>query len=177
MSPAAYGRRRAACGRNRMSSPSKQLRRRKRIRVDASCYAEPGGVCSITIAVKDRRRVFADPAVAAAAVCVLRERAAVTGVSVYAYCVMPDHVHVVLAPSLECDVVKFVGQFKNLAQRAAWRHGVVGAFWQASFWDHFLHADEDIERVVSYVLENPVRRGLVSHWPEYAFSGSLVWEL
>ena len=42
--------------------------------------------------------------------------------TLYAYCVMPDHVHLALSPSPSCDVVLFIGQFKNLTQRAAWRY-------------------------------------------------------
>ena len=119
--------------------------------------------------------MFGDPAVAAAAVEVLRERAAAAAVPVYGYCVMPDHVHLVLGPSPSCDIVTFVGQFKNLAQRAAWQHGVDGRIWQESFWDHFLRADEDVERTVVYALNNPVRKGLAATWREYPFAGSLVY--
>jgi REP element-mobilizing transposase RayT len=100
-----------------------------------------------------------------------------TGVAVYAYCVMPDHVHLVIEPSPDCDLVTFVGQFKNLAQRAAWALGVEGAFWQKGFFDHFLRREEQLERVVAYVVENPVRRGLVETWQDYPFAGSLVFEL
>jgi putative transposase len=150
---------------------------RRHHRLALASYAQPGALCSITIAVRGRRPVFADPSVATAAVKVLREHAGATGVTVYAYCIMPDHVHLLLEPSATHDVITFVGQFKNLAQRAAWRHGVTGAFWQRSFWDHFLRVDEDIERVVAYVLNNPVRAGLVPEWRNYPFSGSLVWNL
>ena len=87
-------------------------------------------ICSITIAVKGRAPVFACPAVAAAAVDVLRRHAATTGVPVYAWCVMPDHVHLILGASPPtCDIVTFVGQVKNLAQREAWRRGIKGVFW------------------------------------------------
>ena len=56
-----------------------------------------GVICSITIAVKGRAPVCASPAVAAAAVDdVLRRHAGATGVSVYAWCVMPDPVHLIL---------------------------------------------------------------------------------
>jgi putative transposase len=121
--------------------------------------------------------VFADPATAHAAINRLRQQASETGVKIYGCCVMPDHVHLVLNSSPDCDVIRFVGQFKNLVQRAAWERGVVGAFWQKSFWDHFLRTDEDLERVVAYVLSNPVRRGLVKDWREYPFAGSLELNL
>ena len=148
---------------------------RKRLRLGAAAYAQPGAICSVTIAVQDRRPIFGDPVVASAAVDVLRSHVAKTGVPVYAYCIMPEHVHVLVGPSATCDVTTFVGQFKNLAQRAAWQHGVDGSFWQRSYWDHFLRAEEQVEQAVEYVRNNPVRRGLVDEAGDYPFSGSLVF--
>jgi REP element-mobilizing transposase RayT len=87
---------------------------------------------------------------------------------------MPDHVHLLLEPSASCDIVTFVGQFKNLAQRAAWKLDVHGAFWQLSFWHHFLRSDEDVAVVARYIFENPVRAGLAQTVDEYPFSGSLT---
>jgi REP element-mobilizing transposase RayT len=131
----------------------------------------------VTVAVRERRPVFGDPGMGSAAVDVLRARASRTGVAVHGYCVMPDHVHLVVSPSATCDIVTFVGQFKNLTQRATWARGAAGPLWQRSFWDHFLRADEDLLAVVPYVLENPVRAGLVSCWRDYPFSGSVSFDL
>jgi REP element-mobilizing transposase RayT len=153
------------------------LPRRRRIRLGGEQYAEAGRICSVTIAVQDRVPVFANHGVASAAVEILHTRAEVEGVPVYAYCVMPDHVHLLIEPSATCDIVTFVARFKNLAQRAAWRLGVRGTFWQASFWDHFLRREEQVEVVARYILDNPVRKGLVERWQDYPFSGSLVFEL
>jgi REP element-mobilizing transposase RayT len=149
----------------------------RRIRLDREVYARLNAVCSVTIAVLERRPVFADQVIASGAVDVLRRLASESGVPVYGYCVMPDHVHIVLGPSATCDIVTFVGRFKSLAVRAAWNHGVRGTFWQRSFWDHFVRSDETVESVVRYVLWNPVRSGLVARWQEYPFSGSLVFRL
>ena len=153
------------------------LRRRKHTRLDARLYAELGAICAVTIGVRDRKDVFSTPLVGAAAVDVLRGLSAKTGVPIYGYCLMPDHVHLVLGPSADCGIITFVGQFKNLAQRAAWRVGVEGRIWQTSFWDHFLRSDEAVESVVAYVLNNPVRAGLVAKRDDYPFSGSLVFDV
>ena len=96
---------------------------------------------------------------------------------VFAYCLMPNHVHLVLGPSSSCDIVTFVGQFKNLAQRQVWKLGVTGRIWQESFWDRFLRDEESLEEVAKYVLNNLVRKGLVERWQDYHFSGSLVYDL
>ena len=90
---------------------------------------------------------------------------------------MPDHVLLILGTSPTCDIVTFVGQFKNLAPREAWRRGIKSTFWQTSFWDHVLRGDERLEQVVEYVLTNPVRSGLVERWCDYRFSGSSVFGL
>ncbi|MCL5257457.1 MAG: transposase [Chloroflexi bacterium] len=153
------------------------LPNRRRIRLDEDTYRIAGAICSITIAVKDQLPVFRSPIVAQAAVDTLSAHAERTAVPVYAYCVMPDHVHLVTEASPTCDIITFVGQYKNLAQRASWQCGVTGAFWQRSFWDHFLRDDEDLGEAIAYVLNNPVRRGLAEDWRGYRYAGSLVYEL
>ena len=131
----------------------------------------------MTIGTLARRLIFAEPRIAKAAIDVLHGHARKTGVQVYAYCLMPDHVHLVLGPSSSCDIVTFVGQIKNLAQRQAWKMGVTGRIWQESFWDRFLREEESLDEVARYVLNNPVRKGLVEKWRDYEFSGSLVYDL
>ena len=53
-----------------------QYPRRKRTRLSAANYANPNEICSVTIAVKGRQPVFADPGVASDAIGVLRSLAA-----------------------------------------------------------------------------------------------------
>ena len=47
--------------------------------------------------------------------------------------------------------------------------------WQPSYFDHVLRDDEETKRAVRYVLENPVRKGLVTEFANYPFSGSDVF--
>jgi REP element-mobilizing transposase RayT len=131
----------------------------------------------VTIDTRDRRPVFANLDLADAAAIVLHAHAVARGVGLHSYCLMPDHVHLLLEPSATCDIVTFVGEYKGLAQRAVWQEGASGPLWQRSFWDHFLRADEAVERVAAYVVNNPVRAGMVAEWKQYPFAGSLVWDL
>lgn len=131
----------------------------------------------MTVAVADRRPVFERAALASAAVDAIVARAEADCVPVLAYCVMPDDVHLVVEPSERCDVPTFVGRFKSVCLRASWTLGVTGTFWQRSFWDRMLRADEDVTVAVDYVLQNPVRRGMVIDWKSYPYSGSLVFAL
>ena len=160
-----------------MASNSPTNRHHKRIRLDRKLYGQPGTISSVTIGARERRSIFAEPSIARSTCDVLQRHAYKTGVPVCAYCLMPDHAHLVLGPSPTCDIIAFVGQYKNLAQREAWKLGVTGRVWQVSFWDRFLREEESLEELVGYVLHNPVRKGLVAEWRDYEFSGSLVYDL
>jgi REP element-mobilizing transposase RayT len=75
------------------------------------------------------------------------------------------------------DIVGFIREIKSLSTRIAWKHHHKGGIWQISFYDHFLRKDEDLRQVANYIVENPVRKGLVDNWRDYELCGSLVWDL
>ncbi|MDE3074493.1 MAG: transposase, partial [Chloroflexota bacterium] len=76
----------------------------KRIRLDLALYGDPGNAASITIGTRNRQPVFSEQNFAAIAQQLLAKHALLHAVSVYAYCIMPDHVHLVMAPSPICDI-------------------------------------------------------------------------
>jgi putative transposase len=47
------------------------------------------------------------------------------------------------------------------------RLGHDGTVWQEESFDFVLRSSEDIDAKILYILENPVRRGLVSDWRQY----------
>ena len=108
------------------------------------------------------------------------------GMLVYAYCFMPEHIHLLLSPegmSSEGvpsergkDVVQFVQAYKSKTTRLFWRMGNREKLWQHGFYDHILRQEENIKQIARYILDNPVRRGLVDDFLEYPFSGSLTFK-
>jgi putative transposase len=93
----------------------------------------------------------------------------------YAYCFMPDHVHILLAPEGGRDVVSFVRIYKSKTTRIYWGLGNQGRLWQHGFYDRILRQEEHVKQVAGYIMENPVQKGLVKDFREYPFSGSLVF--
>lgn len=94
------------------------------------------------------------------------------GADVYLF--MPDHVHLLLRGESEtADVLQAMRSFKQ--QTGFWlsRHGSP-VHWQKDFYDHIFRESEATERHILYVLENPVRKGLVEDWREYPFKGTTV---
>ena len=93
----------------------------------------------------------------------------------YAYCFMPDHVHLLLSPSVGSNVISFIQAYKSKTTRIYWETGHQGRLWQHGFYDRILRQDEDIKQVAQYILGNPIRKGLVDDFRNYPFSGSLVF--
>lgn len=78
---------------------------------------------------------------------------------------MPDHVHLLAMFEGERRMERVVGQWKRwVATRA-------GVKWQRDFFEHRLRTNESAVEKVSYILDNPVRAGLVGRREDWAF----VW--
>ena len=97
------------------------------------------------------------------------------GYRLYGYCLMPDHLHVLVSPAASgADVSSWLRRFKGYTSRLAGKLGVEPPLWQRSAYDHVCQADETAERVLAYVIENPVRAGLVERWEDWRWTKVFV---
>jgi len=124
----------------------------------------------VTIATAERSRHFVEAGLTSACAALLTGQARDAGAAVYAYCFMPDHLHLLISPSPEMSIIEFVRRFKSLSTRLHWARGRRGPLWQQGFYDHFLRRDDDLRRVINYIVNNPVRAELVSDAAAYPFS-------
>ena len=88
---------------------------------------------------------------------------------------MPDHVHLVLEGKSDgSDLRKLMNAWK---QQTADRHRRVGVgrLWQPGYYDHVLRDESLLLGLIAYVVENPVRAGLVRSVDAYPFWGSSIW--
>jgi putative transposase len=146
--------------------------RDKRPRLDPTLYVGLQRYF-LTFCTAQRRRCFVDAAVVHMALTQILRSADRFDVVVLAYCFMPDHVHLLIeAIRDDADAMAFVHQAKQRSGYIFARNGG-GRLWQPSFYDHILRGDEATLPVVRYILENPVRAGLVASPADYPFSGSL----
>ena len=114
----------------------------------------------MTVVTRRRLPVFAHASSASATSAQIPRFFAERGFAVYAYCVMPDHVHLLLegrTPS--ADLVEAVRGWKQHTGYA-WKQRHGAHLWQSGFHDRVLRDGDDTRAVVRYVLENPVRAGL-----------------
>ena len=107
----------------------------------------------------------------------------------HAYCIMPNHVHVLLTPSPQelskTEAPDSVGETNdtssplsnimhslksytaNKANRILKR---TGTFWQPESYDHWVRDDDELERIVNYIRANPVTAGLVERHEDWYWS-------
>src|SRR5439155_9742947 len=118
----------------------------------------------ITICVADRRPVLANENAFVAfknAATKLRDWTVLAGV------LMPDHLHVIAAPTRDRDAK--VGNFSAAIKR--WMRQELNASWkwQRGSFDRLLRSDESLHDKWLYVEENPVRAGLVQKWEDWPY--------
>lgn len=143
---------------------------RARIRLPHAAYSMPGSAWLVTIGTAGRASVFANEDIARAMAALMEERCVLGGVALDAYCLMPDHGHLLIQVTTG-NLVDVIRDIKSRSTRLWWRHGGRGALWQRSFHDRGLRTPHDYDLAFTYVLENPVRAGLVADWSEYPHLG------
>ena len=103
-----------------------------------------------------------------------------------AYCIMPNHVHLLFDTSAQIVDEVDLDQWEQLGikplnvimQRikgASARYanevlGRSGSFWQAGSYDHYVRNAASLQRIYQYILDNPVKAGLVKNWEDFPFS-------
>lgn len=87
---------------------------------------------------------------------------------VYAYVVMPEHVHLVLSEPERATLAQALQALKvSVSKRLRWKSG---AFWQKRYYDHNIRDHEKFSEKLRYVHRNPVRRGLCEKPEDWAWS-------
>jgi len=145
---------------------------RKNIRLPAATYTK-GHAFSITIATLNRYPWFRlYPSLAEKLMDALNETAKKRESALFAWCIMPDHIHLLLQ---DFDITGFVRIIKGGLTPLARRMEPGRTLWQRSFYDHGLRQEESTREVARYIWNNPIRAGMVNHAEDYPWSGSLVW--
>jgi len=92
-------------------------------------------------------------------------------VKLFGFCLMPNHFHLVLEPTHQTALSKFVQWLLTSHVRRYHKHyGGSGHVWQGRFKSFPVQRDEHLITVLRYVLQNPVRAGLSSTVREWLWS-------
>jgi len=93
-------------------------------------------------------------------------------VAVWAYCLMPNHIHLVAVPQTEDGLRKAIGEaHRRYARMINLRQGWLEYLWQGRF-SSFVMDERYLLAAVRYIELNPVRAGLVNDPDDYPWSSA-----
>ena len=148
----------------------------------------------LTSVAKDRLPVFRTEALALVACAALHEARTSGGFSIYAYVVMPDHLHAItdsiLKPSKVLQYINGIisrrvidhlkaGGHNASLQKLRRESGTRGH--RYSLWEHHSNAlpifsEDMLMQKVNYIHQNPIRAELVERAEDYQWSSARIWK-
>ncbi|MGQ0761300.1 MAG: REP-associated tyrosine transposase [Acidobacteriota bacterium] len=148
----------------------------------------------LTCVAKDRLPVFRTEALALVACAALHEARTSGGFSIYAYVIMPDHLHTTTDSALKPSKVlqyingiisrRVIDYLKERGHNASLRKlrresGTRGH--KYSLWEHHsnvlpIFSDDMLMQKVNYIHQNPVRAEMVERAEEYRWSSVRIWK-
>ena len=92
------------------------------------------------------------------------------------YCLMPNHVHILIKPLFKTKDKPYsiAGIMKNHKSYTAVKSNKIlkrnGQFWHRGYYDHYIRDENELYNVIRYILNNPVKAGLVKNYEDWEFS-------
>jgi REP element-mobilizing transposase RayT len=131
----------------------------------------------LTFCTRDRRDCFRDRAIVTLVLMQFRRVATTSSFAVLAYCLMPDHAHLLVEGlTARADLRRFAKAAKQ-ASGQAYARQAGRPLWQEGYYERVLRPNDDALGVARYIIANPVRAGLVVTPGEYPYLGSDVWTM
>ena len=148
----------------------------------------------LTSVTKDRLHVFRSEALKRIACQSLNEARNSCGFLIFAYVIMPDHLHVITDATKKASVilrfingisgrrvVDFLKERGHVTSLKKLRHEEYRRGYRYSLWDHhpnirLLTSESMLMQRVHYTHQNPVRAGLVERAEDYKYSSVRLWK-
>ncbi len=136
--------------------------------------ASQGGYCyHVLNRGNARRRVFHKDGDYAAFLKLLGEAAERTAVRLLAYCLLPNHFHLVLWPRADGDLSDYMMWLLTAHGRRYHQHyHSSGHVWQGRFRAFPIQEDDHLFAVLRYVERNPLRAGLAEQVQDWRWSSA-----
>ncbi|MDI6765231.1 MAG: transposase [Bacteroidota bacterium] len=148
--------------------------REKHHRLTPECYTGHQ-IVVFTLCVQERKSVFTNNNIVEYFRNTLLEEAHRQQCDIHMYLFMPDHLHLIIeGKSDDANILKMVNGFKQ--RTGYWLYQHRHEFhWQKDYYDHIIRNSEDLRKQIEYILQNPVRKGIVVDWKQFPHKGSTVY--
>lgn len=99
-----------------------------------------------------------------------------------AYCIMPNHIHLLIEALARerlnhqgrtsrypvADILRLLkGRTARYCNFELKRNG---SFWQHESYDHVVRNEQEVEQIILYILNNPIKAGLAKEWRDWKFT-------
>ena len=136
-------------------------------------YQASGQTHCITFSCYRRRQLLTDSSAFRVFLEVLEATRVRFKLRIYAYVVMPEHVHRLLSEPDVATLAHAIHFLKLSSSKRIHRlNGAEGSFWQKRYYDFNVHSERKRIEKLKYIHRNPVRRGLCAKpedWPWSSF--------
>jgi putative transposase len=103
----------------------------------------------------------------------LKEASEKTSTEIWAYCLMPNHIHLLLVPTIEEGLGRCLHHSTfRYAQYFNKRYERTGRLWQNRYYSSIVEAETYLWAVARYIETNPLRSGLVRSPDEWRWSSA-----
>lgn len=154
-------------------------------------YRIEGSIFYITSNIYNRLNIFTRPSFIVPIIDSLNYYRYQYACKLIGYVIMPNHIHLLIWPTLEKVVTDFMRDFKRFTSgritrqakvegKADWVKSFEEAgteteraeykVWQDSFWEQTIYTEEFLRQKLNYIHLNPVRAGIVTKVEEYPYS-------
>jgi len=156
---------------------------------------DPNVARFFTFGTYKRKALFDDIYLCKTFLNILSEYSQTVPLEIWAYVIMPNHLHLILYAEENVSLRKQIAHIKRkfshyaikyfhknrpnlLNELTAIDHGEkVVRFWQAGGgYDRSLWSTEEINKTIKYIHENPVKAGITKNEFEYAWSSAKCWQ-
>ena len=91
------------------------------------------------------------------------------------WCIMPNHVHVLISHNEDVKLSTIIKSWKSYSAHNINRAlGRKGQLWMQDYFDRFVRDDEHLFATTKYIVENPVRAGLVESASKWRWSSGFM---
>lgn len=137
----------------------------------------PNRLYFLTIATVDRQRFFESIQLARITASCCHDKTIWLDSQLMAWVLMPDHWHGLVCLGETTGLSSLVQRFKSIStKRIKKANSNINKVWQSAFYDHALRSDEVVEDIAKYMLNNPIRAGMVESLGDYPY-WNVEWEI
>ena len=145
---------------------------RKRLHLKDFDYKGSDYIFFITICTAEKQNYFSNERIVKIIENELEFRRTTKEIKLYCYCIMPDHLHILFSfyDSYHKSLQDWVSAFKRYTARITSKSFSIRRLWQKNFFDHIIRKEESLIKIAEYIVNNPVRKGIVEDWKYYPYS-------